>query len=126
MIRGPSGSGKSALALQLIALGAELVADDLTRLERAGGRLCALAPPRLRGVIEARGVGLLRAPLCPRAELVLLVELDRTEPDRLPQDRATRLLGLEVETIYRVEGAHFPAAIRQLVLFGRYAGDRHE
>ncbi len=120
MIRGPSGSGKSGLALELIALGAELVADDLTRLELVEGRLFALAPPRLQGVIEARGVGLIRAPFRPRAELALLIEMERVTQERLPQVHTTRLLGVAVETICRVEAAHFPAAVRQLVLCGRY------
>ena len=121
LIRGPSNSGKSALALQLIAIGATLVADDLTPLCRQGAQVLALAPPRLQGVIEARGVGLLHSPVRARAVLRLIVDMHRVEPERLPHNHVTDLLGVAVETIYKVEAAHFPAAIRMLVTGGRYA-----
>lgn len=120
MLLGPSGSGKSGLALELIALGAELVADDLTCLERRDNRVFALAPPRMRGVLEARGVGLIRAPLCPRAELVLVVDMGQIERDRLPHNHVTKVLGVTIETIYKIEASYLAAAIRQLVLFGRH------
>ncbi len=121
LIAGASGSGKSTLALELLGLGARLIADDLTTVERQGRRVFALAPPRLRGVIEARNVGLIRAPFLARAQVCLVVDLEKNEPERLPHNHVTDLLGLRVETIYKVEASHFPAAIRNLVLFGRYA-----
>ncbi len=120
LICGPSGAGKSALALELIAKGAELVADDLTRLQRDGTQVFALAPPRLQGVIEARGVGLLRAPFRERAALRLVVDLGRIEAERLPHNHVTDLLGVEIETIYGIDAAWFAAAIKQLVTFGRH------
>ena len=61
LIIGPSGSGKSALALQLMAFGASLVADDQTELTVQGGTLIARCPPTMSGLIEARGLGILRA-----------------------------------------------------------------
>ena len=120
MIHGPSNSGKSGLALELIGLGAELVADDLTCLVRADDQVFALAPPRLQGVIEAREVGLIRAPHCSRAELVLMVDMGQEQHARLPHNHVTKLLGVTIETIYKVKAAYFAVAIRQLVLFGRY------
>ncbi|WP_331459605.1 HPr kinase/phosphorylase [Paracoccus liaowanqingii] len=57
VILGPSGSGKSGLALELMAVGAVLVADDRTDLRLQQGRLIAQAPPALSGRIEARGWG---------------------------------------------------------------------
>jgi len=120
LICGPSNSGKSSLAIELIALGAALIADDLTRLKRTGDRLTACAPPRLQGVIEARNVGLLRAPFCPQANLQLLVNMDKPEPDRLPHNHVTDLLGVTIETIYKVKAGYFAAAIRLLVTGGRH------
>ncbi len=121
VISGPSDSGKSALALELIGLGAVLIADDLTRLRRENGQVVALAPPRLRGVIEARGVGLLHTPYCERANVCLVVDMSRVECERLPHNHVTDLLGVATETIYKVEATHFAVAIRLLVTGGRYA-----
>ena len=120
LISGPSGAGKSALALELIAIGAELVADDLTQLQREDGQVFALAPPRLQGVIEARGVGLIRAPFRAKAALHLLVDLGRVETERLPHNHVTDLLGVEIETIYGVDATYFAAAIKQLITVGRF------
>lgn len=75
LIRGAPGAGKSAFALRLLALGARLVADDCVRLEPRGGALIASAPEALRGVIEARGVGLLRLPALAEAPVALVVDL---------------------------------------------------
>ena len=121
LITGPSGSGKSGLALQLIALGARLVADDLTRLILVDGHLVAQAPPRLAGVIEARGVGLLQADYQASAPVRLLVDMGREETRRLPHIHVTELLGVGCETIYKSGAPHFAAAIKVLSTGGRYA-----
>ena len=62
LILGPSGAGKSALALELISRGAVLVADDRTQVVVEGDTLTASVPTAIAGLIEARGVGLLRTP----------------------------------------------------------------
>ena len=67
LLVGPSGSGKSALALELMALGAELVADDRTVLSLHDTGLIASCPASIRGRIDARGVGLLAADTVARA-----------------------------------------------------------
>ncbi|RMF16145.1 MAG: serine kinase, partial [Alphaproteobacteria bacterium] len=61
LLRGPSGAGKSALALRLIEAGALLVADDYVVLDAQStpDRLLAAPPPRIAGLIEVRGLGLL-------------------------------------------------------------------
>lgn len=93
LIRGPSGSGKSALALALMArpplmpnglapMCIRLVADDQTLVEVAGGRLLARPHPALAGRIEMRGHGILKVPFEPVAEVKYVVE--RVEGDRLP------------------------------------------
>ena len=61
LIEGASGSGKSALALTLMAFGAVLVADDRVLLQIAGGNLIATPPATIAGRIEARGMGILKA-----------------------------------------------------------------
>lgn len=111
LILGPSGSGKSALALALLALGAALVADDRTRVWRAGGRLRAAAPEAIRGMIEARGFGLLSAPAVEAEALVLAIDLSRRETERLPPDRELPLLGLSLPLRFGIDAAHLGPAI---------------
>ena len=80
LIAGASGSGKSALALDLMAFGATLVADDRVCLQRAGAALLASAPPTIAGLIEARGIGLLRArAVTAPVPVAALIDLDRVE-----------------------------------------------
>jgi serine kinase of HPr protein (carbohydrate metabolism regulator) len=96
LLLGPSGSGKSDLALQLIDAGARLVADDQVAIERRAGRLFGSPAAALAGLLEVRGLGIVRLPCCAAAELGLAVELDLAGAcDRLP-DPATNypLLGL--------------------------------
>ena len=111
LIVGGSGSGKSALALQLMALGARLVADDRTRLHRQGDRLIATAPPNLQGLIEARGVGLIRVAALAEAALVLAIDMELVELHRLPPHHSRSWLGIALPLLHKVEQGHFPAAI---------------
>lgn len=111
MIQGPSGSGKSALALQLIALGARLVADDRTRVEPRADGPWALAPDRLAGAIEARGIGLLALPFAAAAPLRLIVDMGTVTPARLPEPVTRQVLGHDIRCIQRVDGPHFAGSI---------------
>lgn len=111
LILGPSGSGKSSLALQLIAYGCRLVSDDQTLVLARNGALWVEPPAALRGLIEARGVGLLPVAHLQAARLVLVVDLAQTETARLPDDHAISILGQRVPCLHRVESAHFPAAV---------------
>ncbi|HXL66702.1 MAG TPA: HPr kinase/phosphatase C-terminal domain-containing protein [Xanthobacteraceae bacterium] len=90
LIRGPSASGKSQLALELIHAAdtgglrfARLVADDRVHLTAAGGRLLARPAESLAGLIEVRGTGLLRLPYEPCAVIGLVVDLGE-DSNRLP------------------------------------------
>jgi HPr kinase/phosphorylase len=121
LILGPSGSGKSALALNLMALGAVLVADDRVRVSVEGSRLIAASPEAIRGRIEARGIGILNAEAIDRAELALVIDLSATETERLPPWREFRLFERVLPLVHRVESGHFPAAILQYLKAGRNA-----
>jgi HPr kinase/phosphorylase len=96
LILGRPGAGKSTMALGLVALGAALVADDRVSLRREGDGVLASAPPRLRGLIEARGVGVLRLPHAAEAPLALALDLDATETARIPPRRSMGLLGVSI------------------------------
>ena len=76
---GPSGSGKSDLVLRLLSRGFELVADD--QVDIADG--VASCPPELAGLLEVRGLGIVRLLYRAQARLVLVVELDG-RADRMP------------------------------------------
>jgi HPr kinase/phosphorylase len=103
LLRGPSGAGKSDLALRLIEGGARLVADDQTELVRRGNSVFATAPARIAGLIEARGVGIVklaRDQLVARAPVALLVDLAPPERlERLPEPAHERLLGLDLPVL---------------------------
>ncbi len=84
LLLGPSGSGKSDLALRLIDRGWQLIADDRTVLAVAGGRLMASAPPAIAGLIEVRGVGIRPQTTHPGPVAVALVLDLAKAPARLP------------------------------------------
>lgn len=116
LITGRSGAGKSELALELMALGARLVADDQTLLRRDGSALIASAPAQIRGMIEMRGLGIMAAQVIDAVPVVLRVDLDRTEHERLPAPRHSDILDARIATLHRVESRAFPAALRQYML----------
>jgi len=119
LILGASGTGKSALALGLVRLGAALVADDRVDLERRGEALVARAPPALAGLIEVRGLGILRLPAVPEAVVTLAVDLDRAPVARMPQRVTVAWLGVDVELISGRDHPHLDLALMVLVQNGR-------
>ncbi len=120
LILGASGAGKSLLALRLMALGAHLVADDRVDLKRDGQEIRARPPEALVGRIEARGIGILCAtPLWP-ARIVLIADLDRMEPERLPRQRFRKILGVKLPLVSRVQHDHLDVTILQWLKGGRW------
>lgn len=113
LILGASGAGKSALALELMAYGARLVADDQTILERQNDTVTASCPPQILGVIEARGLGLLAANPVLCAPVSLVVDLDKVEAERLPPKRQCDLLGVPIDLVFAVTSRHFPFGLMQ-------------
>ena len=100
LLLGPSGSGKSDLALRLIDAGALLVADDQVQVERRGERLLGRAVDTLAGMIEVRGVGILKMPYCAQSPIDLAVELAPVARlARLPESLGYSLLGIELSRL---------------------------
>jgi HPr kinase/phosphorylase len=122
LILGPSGAGKSSLAIRLMALGAGLVSDDRTLVSVRDGRLVADCPrAAMRGLIEARGIGLLRAPVVDPVPLVLAIDLGQPEPDRLPPFRTVTILGIQLPLVLHPQNDHFPDALMLYLRHGRQA-----
>ncbi len=104
MLRGPSGSGKSDLALRLIDGGAQLVSDDQVRLSKGAGddagRLIARAPAAIVGLLEVRGIGLLPVPCVASVPVALVVDLKPGgEIDRMPEPASCAYLGIPLPLI---------------------------
>ena len=116
VLLGPSGSGKSDLALRLIDRGARLVADDRVTIERCGERLVARAPEAIAGLIEVRGVGIMRVDHCPSSALGLVVALRGTPPPRLPEHTTYQVLGVALPYLELDPGAPSACAKIRLAL----------
>jgi serine kinase of HPr protein (carbohydrate metabolism regulator) len=100
LLRGPSGSGKSDLALRLIDEGARLVADDQVEVVRAGATLTARAPHRIAGRIEVRGIGIVAIGARRSVKLGLAVDLvPRARIERMPAARRCTVVGVKLPLI---------------------------
>jgi serine kinase of HPr protein (carbohydrate metabolism regulator) len=111
LIRGPAGSGKSQLALKLIAAAqsgllpfARLVADDRIRLEPCHGRLLARAPDTLAGLIEVRGLGIRELPYEPVAVVGGVIDLAAADAERLPKQTEVEVAGIALPQLKIAEG----------------------
>ena len=95
LIRGPSGSGKSDLALRLIDDGAGLIADDQVVIKSVGQKLFLSPPDSLLGLIEVRGIGVIKIAYVRDIRLCLIIELD-------PSNEIQRIPTIEEELIKNI------------------------
>jgi HPr kinase/phosphorylase len=107
LLQGPSGGGKSDLALRFALqttpeLQAALVADDQVQIEARGGTLFASPPAALAGRIEVRGIGIITLPFLAEAELRLIVQLSEPhDVPRLPAEmHAEPLCGITLPALF--------------------------
>jgi serine kinase of HPr protein (carbohydrate metabolism regulator) len=91
LICGPSGSGKSDLALRLLDRGFVLVSDDQTIVKRNGEQVIATAPPTIAGKLEIRGIGIVEMERAENVPVALVAELT-SDIQRLPDDTPERLI----------------------------------
>ena len=118
LILGPSGAGKSGLALQMIALGADLVADDQVILTQRDGVVYLTAPAPLAGLVEARGVGLLSVPALSEAALQCVVDLATDPETRMPHPLHVHVQGRRIDLI---NGRNIPNLAFVLMVLGHNA-----
>lgn len=98
MITGPSGSGKSDLALRLIDRGATLVSDDYTDCVAHDGAVTASPPPTIAGRMELRGIGIVEMPYLPEIDVAMVVALGETV-ERMPEPHPKRVAGVDIPAI---------------------------
>jgi serine kinase of HPr protein (carbohydrate metabolism regulator) len=99
LITGPSGSGKSDLALRLLDRGFVLVSDDQTIVKRQGDMLIASPPPNIAGKLEIRGIGIVDVETASDLPVALIIELT-SDIQRLPDDSRERpILGVSLPLI---------------------------
>jgi serine kinase of HPr protein (carbohydrate metabolism regulator) len=123
LITGPSGSGKSDLALRLMGRGAELVSDDQVQIEERNGALFATAPTAIAGMMEVRGVGLTNWPVETDVMVRLIVELAAAEQvPRLPEPEVWRHGNVTLPS-YRLNPFEVSAADKVLLLVRAVDGD---
>jgi len=103
LIRGPSGSGKSRLAWNLVQAGdrgalpfARLVADDRAYVEAHGSRVLVRPAPSLAGMLEVHGLGIRRMAYEPIAAIGWVIDLASPEGARMPakEARETTVMGV--------------------------------
>lgn len=102
LLTGKSGSGKSDLALRLIEnRAAKLVADDMVEIFEQNGKIRGNAPKNLSGLLEVRGVGIVKYPCLEKAQIDMVVCLkDKPEDvERMPIIAKDIILGLEINKI---------------------------
>jgi HPr kinase/phosphorylase len=95
LVQGPSGSGKSQLALALLEAAetgtlpfVRLVADDRAEVEAVHGRLLVRPAAALAGLIEVRGLGIRQMAYEPMAVVGLIVDLAAPDASRMPESGA--------------------------------------
>ncbi|MBS0363262.1 MAG: HPr kinase/phosphorylase [Proteobacteria bacterium] len=117
LIEGPAGAGKSDLALRALDQGFRMVADDRVLLWASGGAVFGRAPDTLSGLLEVRGLDVIRVPAWPLAQVALVVRPGASE--RIPAPRSTGICGVEVPLLELDLGAaSAPAKLsRALTLF---------
>jgi len=102
LLQGESGSGKSDIALRMIeSKGAELVADDAVEIFIHNGELWGKAPDNLKGMLEVRGIGIVKYPYVNDFAVDMAVELKNKpeEIERMPIKQHEIILGLEINKI---------------------------
>jgi len=100
LLTGPSGSGKSDLALRMLDRGFTLVSDDQTIVRKEGDRLLASAPPNIAGKLEIRGIGIVEMERVDNVAIALIVELTNSQIQRLPDDSRERpILGVKLPLV---------------------------
>ena len=112
LVQGPAGAGKSDLALRALDIGFRLVADDRTQVWASGGRAWGRAPEVLSGLLEVRGLDVVRVPVLDYCRIDLAVTAG--DPERLPEPGVLDLAGASVpHLVLRLTDASAPHRLKE-------------
>lgn len=100
LIQGPSGVGKSDLALRLMHQGWRLVGDDRVEVVACDGGLYAAPPAAIAGRMEVRGLGIIDAPFVPVSRVILSLHLTHEALERMPEPAQDRVEGVTVPRLF--------------------------
>ena len=122
LIRGPSGSGKSDLALRLIDDGADLIADDQVIIKSVGEILQLSSPDKISGLIEVRGVGVVCIKYVSSIPLGLIVDINpRKKLKRMPITKKELIGNISIPVI--TIDAFESSAVAKIKVFIQFLGD---
>src|SRR5690349_12775331 len=134
LVRGPSGSGKSRLAFDLILAGrsgqvppAILVGDDRVHLDTSAGNLIVRPATELAGLIEIRGLGIRRIAHVEEAVVGLVADLGAEDAERLPAAEAltVQIDGVKIPRIpVNLRFSPLPLVVAALTTTSGAASDR--
>jgi len=100
LIRGPSASGKSDLALRLIEAGGILIADDQVEVARVDDRCLLSAPETINGLLEVRGLGVVDIGAVQDIPLGLVIDLKpRDKIERMPEPKEELIEGISIRVL---------------------------
>jgi HPr kinase/phosphorylase len=135
LIVGPSGSGKSDLALRCLSLPASellpntvrLVADDRVHIVKSQAAPRVVAPDTIRGKLEVRGLGIVEVPHVAEADLVLIAELVTPQAvERLPDPQPQRaILGYDLPVL-RLAPFEASAPLKLVLALGQAGRGAHK
>ena len=124
LLRGPSGSGKSDLALRLIDGGARLIADDQTVIVRRGDRLYAAPPATIAGRLEVRGLGIMTLDFASDVPVAAVFDLvPQSALERLPEPLTVELLSIRLP-LARLDPSAPSAAAKVRLAVRQHRGDK--
>ena len=105
LLRGPSGFGKSDLALRMMDQGADLVSDDYVELEVKKGQIIARPPKAIQGLMEVRGLGLIKVQYLEEAVVTLAYNLVGSNiVDRVPVSASRLILDGVAIPLFSLDG----------------------